>query len=103
MVDDEVDYLQIPVRVQNALRNADIRDISQLLRCSPGQMMRWPNFGRVSLADLTWAVHEVRRKLLDPTQRHDRWHIAHALGKLLDRVLAPDDHGERLSTHAPHG
>jgi hypothetical protein len=44
----------------------------------------------------------VRRKLLDRTQRHDRWHIAHALGTLLDRVLAPDDHGERLSTHAPH-
>ena len=48
----------------------------------------------------------VRRKLLDPTQRHDRWQIAHALGKLLDRVLArvlaPDDHGEQLSTHVPH-
>jgi len=30
----------------------------------------------------------VRRKLLDPTQRHDPWQIAHALGKLLDQVIS---------------
>jgi DNA-directed RNA polymerase alpha subunit len=51
-----VDELEIGVRAQGALKNNGITTIRQLRQISDTQLLRTPNFGRVSLDEVRGAL-----------------------------------------------
>ena len=62
-LDFVLDALDIPVRITNALRNEDIQTLEQLLQKKPNELLRLPNFGNKSWADLNEAVKKIGHSL----------------------------------------
>lgn len=57
-LDDGIEELQLTVRAYNALLNDNIRTIGELTQTTAAQLMRIPNFGKISLADIRGALAE---------------------------------------------
>ena len=53
-----VDDLELSVRSHNCLRAADIRTIADLVGKDEGELLKFRNFGRKSLAELSAIVEE---------------------------------------------
>ncbi len=54
-----VDELELSVRSQNCLQNADIKYIGELVQKSEGEMLKTKNFGRKSLNEIKEILHEL--------------------------------------------
>jgi DNA-directed RNA polymerase alpha subunit len=50
--DDPMDDLLVDVRTYNALRNADVRTVGDVLRLTDAELLSFRNFGKSSLASL---------------------------------------------------
>lgn len=53
-----VDELELSVRSHNCLRAADIKTIADLVRRQEGELLKFRNFGRKSLAELSQIIEE---------------------------------------------
>ncbi len=53
-----VDDLELSVRSHNVLRSGDIHTLGDLVRCDIPELLKFKNFGRKSLAELTEIVEE---------------------------------------------
>ena len=56
--DDSIEALLLSVRPYCALKNHNIRTISQLTALADREMLAWPNFGKVSLREVKLALLE---------------------------------------------
>ena len=54
-----VDELELSVRSHNCLRSANIRTLADLVRRDEGELLKFRNFGRKSLAELSAIVEEM--------------------------------------------
>lgn len=54
-----VDELELSVRSHNCLRSANIRTLADLVRRDEGELLKFRNFGRKSLAELSQIVEEM--------------------------------------------
>jgi DNA-directed RNA polymerase subunit alpha len=54
-----VDELELSVRSHNCLRSANIKTIADLVRKDEGELLKFRNFGRKSLAELSAIVEEL--------------------------------------------
>ncbi len=50
-------YVDLPVRIRNCLLNNDVYDLDDLTRWTERELLRWPNFGKVSLTLLKAACY----------------------------------------------
>jgi DNA-directed RNA polymerase subunit alpha len=55
--EDPTEIFEISVRVCNVLRNLEIRTVRELIARRPWELMRNPNFGRKSLAEIETVLH----------------------------------------------
>ena len=53
-----VDELELSVRAHNCLKAANIRTLSELVQLQEQELLKFRNFGRKSLAELTEVVHQ---------------------------------------------
>lgn len=60
-----VEELQISVRATNSLKNENIRTIGELVQRTRGDLLRTPNLGRKSLAEIEAVLRELGLKLRD--------------------------------------
>ena len=62
-LDDGIEELQLTVRAYNALLNDNIRTIGELVEKTDRELMRIPNFGKISLDDVRRSLAESGFKL----------------------------------------
>lgn len=62
-LDDGIEELQLTVRAYNALLNDNIRTIGELIKVTGRELMRIPNFGKLSLEDVKYCLAEHGLKL----------------------------------------
>lgn len=61
-MENDIDTWPLSVRAYNALKNNGIRTVGQLLEKSDAELLRFRNFGRVSLAEVRKVLSEGRTK-----------------------------------------
>jgi DNA-directed RNA polymerase subunit alpha len=58
-LDRSVDELELSVRSQNCLKNANIRTIGELVQKTEGEILKTKNFGKKSLTEIKKLLHEM--------------------------------------------
>jgi DNA-directed RNA polymerase alpha subunit len=65
ILDTTIDEMELPIRCYNTLKMAGIHTLGELIEKTAAELLRAPNFGKVSLADIREMLTWYKLKLKD--------------------------------------
>jgi DNA-directed RNA polymerase alpha subunit len=91
--DVRVEELELSVRADNCLKNANVRTVADLVQTTEAELLRMPNFGRVSLREIKEVLATLGLRLGMTLEEL-------GIATTIDLVAAPSD--DRVIAHVGH-